>query len=473
MAEEKKFEGTILGADAGKSVDADVDALIQGALKELDTTKKEDKPQPTAKTMAGTQIKTSSVPKQPSPKQEKKAPSEQQYDATFKEYKPGDIVSGTVLKIDTSGALVDIGYMSDAMLRKDSFSGQLKVGDKVSVMIEKLESRDGYVIVSKTDADEKLKWDRAFDAYKKRTLLEAAVKSVVKGGLLVECSGIQGFIPASQVAKKAGQELDSFAGKTIPVKIIQINQHQGKIVMSHRQAAGESGHREAQKIFETLETGQIKKGKVSSLKSFGAFIDLGGVEGLVHLSELSWKRVKHPGEVLKVGDEIEVLVLGVDKNNKKISLGMKELQPDPWEKASEKYRPGQIVKVKVLRFVKFGIFVELDEALEGLVHISEISPKKFEKMEDVIKIGDIVDAKVLRVLPDQQKIGLSIRQVAQDKERAIVDEELKKQEQANKVTIGDMIAEKERQKEEAEGEEEEEQKNEVSGETQPDNQKEQ
>lgn len=443
--QEKKLEGTGLSADAGKTVEQDVDALIQGALKELDT-KKKDAPK---KTFEGTELhietKKKTAPPTPPPKEEDK-----QYNATFKEYKAGDIVLGTVQKVDNSGILLDIGYMSDALVQKGEYSGEPKVGDKIKILIEKLESKEGYVLASKNKADEVLRWDEAFAAFNKRQLLEAKVIKAVRGGLFVGWKGINAFIPASQITKKPEETLESFAGKTISVKIIQINRRQGKIVMSNLQAQGEKTKQDAEKIFDTLEVGQVVKGKVSNLKTFGAFVNLGGVEGLVHLSELSWKRVKHPSELLKSGEEVEVLVLGVDKVNKKIALGYKQLQPDPWEKAAELYKIGQVIKVKVLRYVKFGIFVELDESLEGLVHISEIAAERFDKIEEAIKIGDVVEAKILRVIPEEQKIGLSIKQAVQDKERARVDQELQKQQEANKVTIGDIIAEKERQREEVE-----------------------
>jgi ribosomal protein S1 len=187
--------------------------------------------------------------------------------------------------------------------------------------------------------------------------------------------------------------------------------------------------------------GQVRKGVVSSLKSFGAFVDLGGVEGLIHLTELSWKRVQHPSEVLKVGQELEVFVLGVDKVNYKVALGLKELQPDPWAGAAEKYRVGQIVKAKVLRLVKFGAFLEIEEGLEGLCHISELSTQKVNDPADVVKPGDIVEVKILRVLPEEQKIGLSIREVQLSKEKAEAEE---KRREETKVTIAEALQEKER-----------------------------
>jgi 4-hydroxy-3-methylbut-2-enyl diphosphate reductase len=212
-------------------------------------------------------------------------------------------------------------------------------------------------------------------------------------------------------------------------------------------AAGDHEKQSTNKIWDEVEVGQVRHGKVMSLKNFGAFVDIGGVEGLIHLTELSWKRVKHPSEVLKSGQEIDVFVLGVDKVNKKVSLGLKELLPDPWEKASQLFKPGQIVKAKILRFVKFGAFAELEGDLEGLIHVSELSKEPFQKMEDAVKIGEVVDVKVLRVLPEEQKIGLSIREVQLDKDRAALKEATIQPEE-KKVTIGDMMAEKERAREE-------------------------
>ncbi len=220
-------------------------------------------------------------------------------------------------------------------------------------------------------------------------------------------------------------------------------------------AAGEKERYKAGKLLEELEVGQVRHGIVSSIKNFGAFVDIGGIEGLIHLSELSWKRVKHPSEVLKLGQELDVFVLGVDQLNKKVALGLKELQDDPWVNAAEYFKPGQIVKVKILRFAKFGAFVELEHELEGLIHISEISKEPVQKPEDAAKIGDVVDVKILRVLPEEQKIGLSIREAILQKEK----EEMKKSappEDTTNVTIGDIIAQKEKEKAEREAEEEEE-----------------
>jgi 4-hydroxy-3-methylbut-2-enyl diphosphate reductase len=260
----------------------------------------------------------------------------------------------------------------------------------------------------------------------------------------VDYNGIRGFIPASQVAKETEESFESFVGKTLPIKIIEINRRQGKIVLSHKIAAGEKNRMDPSKILDELEVGQVRKGTVTSLKKFGAFVDIGGIEGLIHLTELSWKRVNHPSDVLKVGQELEVFVLGVDKENKKVALGLKELQPDPWVTAAELYKPGQIVKVKIARFVKFGAFVELEGNLEGLIHISELSDQHIMKPEEAVSIGDIVDVKVLKVIPDEQKIGLSIKEAKKEAERKEHKEAVQSQpeEQKKTVTIGDVIKSK-------------------------------
>ncbi|MBN3032973.1 MAG: 30S ribosomal protein S1 [Candidatus Saganbacteria bacterium] len=393
------------------------------------------------------------------------APAASGYEATFKEYKAGDIVKGKVIKVDPSGVLVDINYKADGLILPEELSDRsfsspeelVKIGDVISVQIENIENKEGYVVLSKKNADYERKWKFAMEAYHHKTLLEGKVLQALKGGLVVDCDGIRGFVPASQVSKSAEEALDVFVGRLIPLKVIEVNRRQGKIVLSNRLAAGEKERNENDKLLNELEVGQIRRGKVKNLKPFGAFVDLGGIEGLIHLSELSWKRVKHPSELLKSGDEIDVFVLGVDRVNKKVSLGLKELQPDPWANAADFYRPKQVVKAKILRFAKFGAFAELEHGLEGLIHISELSLHPVQQPGDAVKIGDVVDVKVLRVLPEEQRIGLSIREVLLDKERKAAPPKEAKETapppaEEKKVTIGDLLAEKERAKAEKEAE---------------------
>jgi len=459
MAEE--LSGTNLEKPKGGDEFFEVEEFIRETLEESKKLDKDVSPPPT-------EIKASPIilPQKEPPVVAKAAkpavtapvapPSE--YEKTFKEYKTGDIVKGTVIKIDPGGVLVDIKYKSDGLILPEELSDHsfahpseiVKVGETVEVYIDNLESKEGYVILSKKRADYENKWRVAYDAFKNKKLLGGKVIQVLKGGLVVECEGIRGFIPASQVAKRAEESLESLKGETLPVKVIEVDRRQGKIVLSHKLAAGEAEKMQADKIFDELEVGQVRHGKVSSLKSFGAFVDVGGIDGLIHLSELSWKRVKHPSELLKVGQELDVFVLGVDKISKKVALGLKELQPDPWVNAGEYFKAGQLVKAKILRFAKFGAFAELEHDLEGLIHISEISREPVQKPEDAIKIGDEVEVKVLRVIPEEQKIGLSIREVILQKEKEAIKQTAPAEER--KVTIGDIIAQKEKAKAEREAE---------------------
>lgn len=481
------FKGTSLGQGKGGIDDNDVEALIQETLAETkaqDTQKKatleksasggEEKsfkgtplaPQkpkaepPKVKPATTTAPKPAAPPKKQPPQTQVKKPAKVEepkdaYEASFKEYKRGDVVPGTVVKIDNTAILVDIAYKAEGIidpkeLTPEEQKGGIKVGDKINVLIEKLENREGYVVVSKQKADYEMGWKQAFQAYKKRSLLEAKVTGAVKGGLVVDYNGIRGFIPASQVKKEKDQKLEDFVGKTIPIKVIRIDRRAGKIVLSHKLAAGEKKQFEKEKIINEIEVGQIRKGTVSSIKNFGAFVDLGGIEGLIHITEMSWKRIKHPSAMLKVGQETEVFVLGVDKVNKKVALGLKELQADPWEDAANHFKVGKVVKGKVARLTNFGAFIELDHDLEGLCHISELSTQKVANPQDVVKPGDEVEVKILRVLPDEQKIGLSIKRVIQDREKAKLKEIEAQKAEESKVTIGDMIKSKEEEKTKAE-----------------------
>jgi ribosomal protein S1 len=483
---EKEYEGTEIEKGKGKEEFLEVEDLIKATLEESKRLEKEAPPPPPKEEAKKEEVKKEefkatkiTLPKEekPSPTEKKPVPKEKKpsppkaetpppppkYEETFKEYKVGDIVKGTVLKVDLSGVLVDIKYKADGLILPDELSEKtvgspeeiVKVGDQINVFIENLENKEGHVVLSKKHADYEIRWRTAYDAYRNKKLLEGKVIQALRGGLVIDCEGIRGFIPASQVLKKAQESLESFKDKNLPVKIIEINRRQGKIVLSHRLAAGEKEKFLAVKLLEELEVGQIRHGTVTSIKSFGAFVDIGGIEGLIHLSELSWKRVKHPSEVLKLGQETDVFVLGVDRINKKVALGLKELQDDPWVSAANYFKPGQIVKAKIMRFAKFGAFAELQHGLEGLIHISEISKVPVQKPEDAAKIGDEVEVKILRVIPEEQKIGLSIKEAILQKEK----EEYKKtmgSAEETKVTIGDIIAQKEKERANREEEEEEE-----------------
>lgn len=337
-------------------------------------------------------------------------------DGLVADYREGDVVKGIVRSVEKAGVLVDIGYKSEAFIPNAEFSNDpdvfaeavVKPGDEIRGMIEKMESKEGYTLLSRKKAEYMDTWNALANLVKTREVIEVKVSSKVQGGLVAGYMGIKGFIPASQVLKDGEDNLSQFIGQTLEVTVQQADRKRRKIVFSRRFKTKNSKEQISQ-ILDGLEIGQVKKGKVSSLKDFGAFVDLGGVEGLVHISEISWVRVNHPSEKLAVGDEIDVFILGVDKESQRISLGMKQLEQDPWVKVSEKFVIGQSIDGTVSRIVPFGAFVKIGDDLEGLIHISEISPKRIAKVEDVLRIGQQVSARIIKLIPQEQRIGLSLK----------------------------------------------------------------
>mgnify|MGYP001598415888 CR=1 FL=1 len=443
------YLGTSIGKGNGSDPGFELDALINETIKESEKLgykkeKKEETFKATPIIHEQKEAKPIKTESQAPAAESKKVPLQSSPTYQLKDYKAGDIVEGVIVKADPSGLMVDIGYKSEGLVEPLALSpgettDMFKIGQKIHVFIEKLENKEGFVILSKERADEEVRWKKIYDAFKGRRSLEGKVINVVKGGLILEVLGVRGFIPASQVIKKPEQNIEELKDQTLPVKVIEINRRQGKVVFSHKLAAGEAPRVDKSKLLEGLTTGEVRKGKITSIKSFGVFVDLGGIEGLVHVSELSWKRIPNPADVFKVGDELEVLILGIDKEKGKISLGRKELEPDPWVEALKLYRVGDVVKAKIMRFAKFGAFAELEKGLEGLIHISEITDKPIQKPEDALTVNQEVEVKVLRVIPEEQKIGLSIRAV---NESTPPPKEERAKEPENKVTIGDAIKDK-------------------------------
>lgn len=366
----------------------------------------------------------------------------------IEDFQTGQIVKGKIIKIEKNGLLVDFGHKSEGLVDlsqvnlkpNQSLETLFKLDDEIEVLILNLATRDGYVQLSQKLAEVEKAWNNAYEAFKKAKVLEVNVISAVKGGLVVDYEGLRGFLPASQILKEAEGNLEKMVDQKIPIKVIEINRSQKKIVFSHRLAAEEIKTFDSDRLWSELEVGQVRKGKVTGIKNFGAFVNLGGVEGLIHISELSWGRVRHPSEIVKVGDEVEVFIVSVDHKKKKIGLGLKQLQPDPWVKAKESYRAGQIVKVKVVRLVSFGAFVELEKGLEGLIHLSELANPAPAKPEDILKAGDEIEVKILRIIPEEQKIGLSLKAIEEQKNKEKIKETFNSKE--NRVTIGDIMKEK-------------------------------
>ncbi|MBT5855299.1 S1 RNA-binding domain-containing protein [bacterium] len=341
---------------------------------------------------------------------------------TFLSFEEGDIIKGIVRHVEKGGVLVDISYKSDGFVPNNEFSNDpnetaentLNPGDPIDVYIEKLETKEGYTHLSRKRAQHELAWQDIADLVKSREQVSVYVASHVEGGLVVEYKGIKGFIPASQAGEQEGG-LETLVGQTLDVAVIHSDRKRRKVIFSNR-LAGRRRHDDAQvkQLMEELEVGSTRKGIVSSIKDFGAFIDIGGIEGLVHISELSWTRVSHPSELLGLGEDVDVFILGVDKEQNRVSLGMKQLQPDPWVTVAQDYKIGQKIQGTVSRTVTFGAFLSIDDKLEGLIHISELANEHIDQVTDVISPGDKVDAVIIKLLPEEQKIGLSIKRLNQD-----------------------------------------------------------
>jgi|BioPla2DNA2_1021312.scaffolds.fasta_scaffold15392_4 ribosomal protein S1/(E)-4-hydroxy-3-methyl-but-2-enyl pyrophosphate reductase len=332
---------------------------------------------------------------------------------------PGAIIKGKVVQISNDEVLVDIDYKSEGRIPLNELSfiananpeDLVSVGEEINVKVLKVDDSEGNVVLSKKRADADLSWEKLENLYESGETLEAKVVQVVKGGLLVNV-GVRGFIPASHVSRGFEDNLEKYIGQTLELKIIELDRSKNNVVFSHKVVLEEKHAKAKDEAFANLQEGMKVKGIVRRLTDFGAFVDIGdGVEGLLHVSEMAYSRVNHPSDVVAEGDEITVMVLGVDKERERISLGLKQTIPDPWSTVADRYEVGQKVTGEVTRVVDFGAFVKLEDGVEGLVHISELSHKHVAKAEDVVKSGDQVEAKVISVDPDARRIGLSIKEL--------------------------------------------------------------
>ncbi len=338
------------------------------------------------------------------------------YNLDIKELRRGSRVKGVVVQVKNDEILVDIGGKSEGVLPaaeltpedaaniKDRFT----VGDEIEVLVLKRENQEGYPVLSKKRIDQEIAWDELSKKKEEGQIVEGKVLEVVKGGLLVDV-GIRGFIPASLAALNYVEDLNTFIGKKMRLKILDCERNLNKLVLSAKAVLKAEAEKSKAETWANIQEGQTKRGIVCRLTSFGAFVDVGGVDGLLHVSEMAWYRVNHPSDLLKEGDEIDVYVLNVDPAAEKISLGLKQLVPNPWSLAKEKYPEGGIIQAKVVRTAPFGAFLEVEPGVEGLVHISQLAHYRVEKTEDVVKPGQIVEVKVLSVDPEAKRISLSIK----------------------------------------------------------------
>lgn len=363
------------------------------------------------------------------------------------ELKPGAIVKGKVVSLRTDEVFVDIGYKAEGIIAKaelaypapENVADIVKEGDVIDVLVLDVENNDGNPKLSKVRADKIMAWDKLETVLAEKQTVEVKVTEVVKGGLAVAVSGLRGFIPASQIDLRFIDELTQFIGKTFEVLPIEINKEKNRLVLSRRAVLEAERRRAEEELYAKLVVNQELKGTVTRLASFGAFVDIGGVEGLIHISDLSWERVKSPSEVVKVGDEVRVTVLKVDPKAKKLSLGLKQMSRDPWFDVVDKLTEGMIINGEVSKLTKFGAFLKIDDNIEGLVHISEISDRRITSAADVLKVGQEVRAKVIGIDKGNKRIALSIIKAQEDAERAEYRNYLNSQEKQMSVTLGEKF----------------------------------
>ena len=348
--------------------------------------------------------------------------SQSDYESMFKELAEGDVVIGTVVHIDKDGVLVDVGSKSEGIIRPNELSREpydniedvVKVNEEVKVVVIG-RTDEGQLLLSKKRADFEKAWDKVIEALNSGVLLHAMVTERVKGGLVVDL-GIRGFVPASHVGSGdfKHQNLDKYVGQSIALKVIEVDRDRRKVVLSNREATEVERRQRKEVTLASLTEGEVRKGIVRRVTDYGAFIDLGGIDGLLHVSEMSWSRVKHPNEVLKNGQELDVMILKLRLDQGRISLGLRQILPDPWTQIGEKYNVGDIVKVEVSRLVPFGAFVELEEGVEAIIPTSELAERRIAKPSDAVNPGDIVEARIIEMRTEERKMTLSIRRMVEN-----------------------------------------------------------
>jgi small subunit ribosomal protein S1 len=338
------------------------------------------------------------------------------YEETFKNLEEGTITEGRVVALTKDKVVVDIGYKSEGMIPSDQFSHEdlqnIKIDDRIQVYIEECEDADGNLVLSKEKADKMKIWEELEKLYKEEKSIDGKVVSRIKGGMMVDI-GVKAFLPGSQIDLHPVRDLDGLVGRTFPMKIIKINHRRGNVVVSRRVLLEETRDKKRQTTLATLKEGQLIQGMVKNITDYGAFIDLGGIDGLLHITDMSWGRVGHPSEMFNVGDRVEVSVLKYDRETGRISLGLKQKSADPWTNVAGKYPIGTRVKGRVVSLTDYGAFVELEPGVEGLVHVSEMSwTHEVRHPSRVVAIGDQVEAAVLNVDPASRKISLGMKQTA-------------------------------------------------------------
>ncbi|MFT5872387.1 MAG: small subunit ribosomal protein S1 [Clostridium sp.] len=368
-------------------------------------------------------------------------------DASTVNINSGDIVRGTVISVNENEVLVNIGFMTDGVIPKEELSNEneinpmdiVKVDDEIFVYIMKVNNGEGNVLLSKKRADSVKVWDKFKEILDENKTIEITISEIVKGGATTYIEGVRAFIPASQMSDSYIENLQDFKGRTLEVKIIELDKADKKLVLSRRVIERAANDVKKEIVWNELKKGEKRKGVITRLAKFGAFVDLGGVDGLIHVSQLSWKRVEDPSEVVSVGEEVEVTVIDFDKEKGRISLGLKNAEGNPWNNITTLYHSNDIVDGIVVRIMDFGAFVQLASGVEGLVHLSEISEEHIAKVSDVLKVGEAVKVKVGDINEKDRRISLSIKEAA---DKSYGDLSQYNGEDQGGVTLGDLLGDK-------------------------------
>jgi small subunit ribosomal protein S1 len=340
------------------------------------------------------------------------------YDATLQPFEEGDVVTGNVVRIDKDEVLVDIGYKSEGVIPANELSirksvdpkDEVEMGEEVDALVLTKEDQDGRLILSKKRARFEKAWRRIEAAAESGEPVDGTVIEVVKGGLIIDL-GVRGFLPASLVDIRRVPNLDEYLAQTIECKVIELNRSRNNVVLSRRAVLEEQRREDRERILDRLQPGMVVDGTISNIVDFGAFVDLDGIDGLIHISELSWSHVNHPSEILTIGDTVNVKVLDIDRDRQRISLGLKQTQEDPWQRVVDTYNVGDELEGKVTKVVTFGAFVEILDGVEGLVHISELAQHHVENPREIIQPGDEVKVKILEIDSERRRLSLSIKRV--------------------------------------------------------------
>ncbi len=355
--------------------------------------------------------------------EEKSAQEEMMSENDMANIEKGQLIEGTVVEINERGVYVDVNYKSDGFipLRELSTSDVsdphevVELDEEIKVVVLTLEDEEGNMVLSHKRAEQEEAWEDIQKAHENDEVIEAEITKEVKGGLVADV-GLRGFIPASHVAIGYVEDLSEYVGETLQLKIIEVDKNNNNVVLSHKKVLEKEREQKKEETLAELEEGQNVSGKVTKLVEFGAFVDLGGIEGLLHISEMSWGRIGHPSDILDEGEEIEVKVLDVDKEEERISLGLKQLLPDPWEEFAEKHYEGEIIEGTITKIVDFGAFMEVEDGIEGLIHISQLSHRHVKTPDEVVEVGEEREAKIINIDPDDKRVGLSLKELEDQEE---------------------------------------------------------